>query len=166
MNKDLIIRGSCFKCGKYIEKYRSRPKSKRMFCSRNCHFLTMKGEKKYPEEESKKRRSEGNRARNIKYRLTVLEHYGGKCICCSESIYEFLAMDHIDGKGDEHRNKIKKRGGNMYPWIIKNNFPNTLQILCHNCNMAKGFYGYCPHKKGSFLCVDFAPHNNVETPTK
>ena len=21
------------------------------------------------------------------------------------------------------------------------------QVLCHNCNMSKGFYGYCPHEK-------------------
>jgi hypothetical protein len=27
------------------------------------------------------------------------------------------------------------------------------QLLCHNCNMAKGFYGLCPHQeqKGEHL---------------
>ena len=29
--------------------------------------------------------------------------------------------------------------------VIKNYYPKNLQILCHNCNMAKGFYGECPH---------------------
>ena len=32
-------------------------------------------------------------------------------------------------------------------WITKNNSPKGFQILCHNCNMAKGFYGKCPHQK-------------------
>ena len=30
---------------------------------------------------------------------------------------------------------------------IKNNFPKGFQILCHNCNIAKGHYGKCPHEK-------------------
>jgi hypothetical protein len=21
------------------------------------------------------------------------------------------------------------------------------RVLCHNCNLARGFYGYCPHEK-------------------
>ena len=32
-------------------------------------------------------------------------------------------------------------------WIKKNNFPKGFQILCHNCNVAKGIYGECPHEK-------------------
>ncbi len=85
---------------------------------------------------------------NKKRRKIVLEYYGGKCVCCSESIYEFLSIDHINGGGNKHRNEIfgTKKGGNIYHWLIKNNFPKGFQILCHNCNMAKGFYGKCPHK--------------------
>jgi hypothetical protein len=33
--------------------------------------------------------------------------------------------------------------------VIQNNFPEGFQILCHNCNFAKGFprnNGKCPHE--------------------
>jgi hypothetical protein len=26
-----------------------------------------------------------------------------------------------------------------------NEFPDGFQVLCHNCNLAKGYYGECPH---------------------
>lgn len=77
-------------------------------------------------------------------RLKVLTHYGMKCQCCGEAQLEFLAVDHINNDGCLHRKTTKL---NIYDWIIKNNFPRGFQILCHNCNMAKGFYGYCPHAK-------------------
>ena len=81
-------------------------------------------------------------------RITVLQHYSGSeipyCACCGESRIEFLAVDHINGDGAEHR---KKYPGNMFVWLIKNNFPDGFQILCHNCNLSRGFYGYCPHEK-------------------
>lgn len=79
-------------------------------------------------------------------RLKVIEHYGGICACCGESNHCFLAIDHIKGNGNKHRKQIGTN--NIAIWIIKNNFPEDMfQILCHNCNMAKQFYGKCPHKK-------------------
>jgi hypothetical protein len=33
----------------------------------------------------------------------------------------------------------------IWNWIKKNNYPERLQILCFNCNMAKAHNGYCPH---------------------
>lgn len=84
-------------------------------------------------------------------RIKCLSHYGGnpaKCACCEEKTYEFLGIDHINGKGNKHRKEVgtKKDGGTIYQWIIRNNFPPMFQVLCHNCNLAKGFYGNCPHK--------------------
>lgn len=81
-----------------------------------------------------------------KKRLIVLNHYGGsppKCACCGEPHIEFLAIDHVNNDGNIHRRKIKT---NIFDWIIKNNFPNGFQVLCHNCNLSKAFYGYCPHQ--------------------
>lgn len=81
-------------------------------------------------------------------RLIVLYHYSkGKleCKCCKENIYEFLALDHIKGGGTQHRKKLGSKY--IYSWLIKNNFPKGYQVLCHNCNQAKGFHGKCPHKK-------------------
>ena len=39
------------------------------------------------------------------------------------------------------------RNAPLQKWIIENNFPKGFQILCHNCNVAKGLYGECPHEK-------------------
>ena len=75
-------------------------------------------------------------------RFRVITHYGGKCECCGENKKEFLAIDHIKGGGRQHRKII---GGNIARWIIMNNFPKEFRILCHNCNMSLGVYGYCPH---------------------
>jgi len=107
-------------------------------------------QKKYYENN---RESEKARRREYakKRRLTVLSHYSGLipfCCCCGEKEVKFLALDHIKGGGNIHRKEIAggEMGGNMYQWIIKNDFPEGFQILCHNCNAAKGYYGECPHK--------------------
>ncbi len=80
----------------------------------------------------------------IALRYLVLEHYGARCQCCGETQYEFLAIDHINGGGLAHRRSIP--GQSVYRWLRKNNFPEGFQVLCHNCNMAKAFYGKCPHE--------------------
>lgn len=82
-------------------------------------------------------------------RLIVLKYYSSEtpfCACCGEKTFEFLAIDHIKGDGNKHRKSIRPKGGFIIvDWIIKNNFPPLFQILCHNCNNAKGFWGKCPH---------------------
>ena len=84
-------------------------------------------------------------AKNREIRLDVLTHYGGHCVCCGETTKEFLAIDHINGDGNKQRKSIGS-SSTFYRWVKKNNYPEYLQILCHNCNMAKGFYGGCPHE--------------------
>lgn len=80
-------------------------------------------------------------------RAAILDHYGRACACCGEAHTEFLALDHINGGGNEHRATTGTRGGSaFYRWIAKNGFPDGYRILCHNCNMARGLYGYCPHE--------------------
>lgn len=80
-------------------------------------------------------------------RLTVLRHYSSgllECNCCGINELKFLAIDHINNNGKEDR---KKNGTSVqfYRYLIKNDFPEGYQILCHNCNMAKALYGNCPH---------------------
>lgn len=77
-------------------------------------------------------------------RKEVIKHYGGECACCGERHFEFLAIDHIDGGGRKHRKKINTP---LPYWLRKNGFPPGFRILCHNCNMAIGRYGYCPHNQ-------------------
>lgn len=79
------------------------------------------------------------------FRKKVIVGYGGKCTCCGESQYEFLAIDHVNNDGNEDRKKMKN-SYRIHRYIIDNNFPKEYQILCHNCNLSKAFHGYCPHK--------------------
>lgn len=94
-----------------------------------------------------------NRESNIKKmrvyresaRIEAINHYGGKCVCCGETKPEFLAIDHVNGDGNIHRKKINRM--NLAVWLRINNYPDGFRVLCHNCNCAIGFYGYCPHGK-------------------
>lgn len=98
-------------------------------------------------EQAKHYRKTHREQRSSHYKLTrdfVLAHYGNKCSCCGESTREFLGIDHINGKIPEQKHL---GGQSLCAWLIKNNFPEGFQVLCHNCNCAKGFYGICPHKK-------------------
>jgi hypothetical protein len=80
-------------------------------------------------------------------RLKVIEHYGGKCACCGEAKLEFLGIDHINGGGNKHRAELKTRGGSgIYRHLIKAGYPEGYRVLCHNCNLSYGLYGYCPHR--------------------
>jgi len=76
-------------------------------------------------------------------RKQVIEYYGNKCECCGENKYEFLALDHINGGGNQHR---KETGTDTMLWIVRNEFPEGFRILCHNCNVSYGLYGFCPHQ--------------------
>lgn len=84
------------------------------------------------------------RRSNHKLRQMALDAYGRKCACCEESEEKFLSIDHKDGGGGKHRKEIGS--SHIYSWLKRNNYPTNFQTLCHNCNMAKGFYGKCPHK--------------------
>lgn len=77
----------------------------------------------------------------------VYEHYGNKCSCCEETEIRFLTIDHKNGGGTRHKAEVGGGGWPMYRWIIKNDFPDELQLLCANCNLGKyRNNGICPHK--------------------
>ena len=81
----------------------------------------------------------------IKLKLDVLIAYGGHCNCCGENQYEFLTLDHVNNDGAEHRRRLNTRGYAVYAEARKLGFPPTFQVLCMNCNFAKGIHGACPH---------------------
>lgn len=73
-----------------------------------------------------------------KYKVLVFNHYGTKCIGCGMSDLRCLSIDHINGDGNVHRRKLKSQGGSMfYRWIVRQGFPNWLQVLCMNCQFIK-----------------------------
>lgn len=80
----------------------------------------------------------------IDARKTAMEKYGGKCMCCGETTFEFLTFDHINNDGHIHRQTVPSY--DLVFWLRKNNYPDFIQVLCWNCNMAKSKHGRCPHK--------------------
>lgn len=91
-----------------------------------------------------------NKTIRRKKREAVLRHYGRgslACLCCGEAGLEFLAIDHIHGGGGKHRRETGLVGHNLVEWLIRNGLPSGYRALCHNCNMARGLYGACPHEQ-------------------
>jgi hypothetical protein len=76
-----------------------------------------------------------------------LDHYGHCCACpgCTVTIPEFLSVEHLKGGGIKHRKENKI--GNMWLWLVRHKFPAGFAVWCFNCNLAKGFFGVCPHTK-------------------
>lgn len=87
------------------------------------------------------------RQHHAKQKRTIIDYYGGNCVCCGEDTIEFLTVDHINGGGTKHRKRLGG-GARLYRWIVKNKFPPGYQTLCMNCNLGKHLgNGTCPHKK-------------------
>ena len=91
-------------------------------------------------------------------RWAALTHYGGdppRCACCGEDNYFFLGFDHINNDGAKFRRENGSGAIHLAYWLTKNNYPEGIQILCHNCNFAKGHYGgFCPHMIDVLEVVD------------
>jgi len=81
----------------------------------------------------------------FKNRLEIYSHYSteGKICCsiCKEDEIKFLCLDHINGGGNKHRQKL---GGvrEAFADIKRAGFPDGYRILCHNCNIKHGCKDY------------------------
>jgi len=70
---------------------------------------------------------------NEQIKKAVLVYYGQgqlHCVKCGFSDIRALSIDHIDGKGNLHKEF-------SYRWLIKNNYPEGYQTLCMNCQWIK-----------------------------
>lgn len=69
------------------------------------------------------------------------------CCCCGTEGVWFLALDHINSDGNDHRSALKSQrvGTNIARALKRDGWPEGVQVLCHNCNWAKFFLGGCPH---------------------
>lgn len=101
-------------------------------------------------------RSSNGRLQTQRLKFETMCSYGGpQCACCGEDEFEFLAIDHVDGGGNEHRRSLggdgTKRfcGIQFYLWLKRSGWPPGYRVLCHNCNFSIGAYGYCPHHEPS-----------------
>jgi hypothetical protein len=82
---------------------------------------------------------------NRQIKIDTLNAYGGcqcACIGCGITQVEFLTLDHIKGNGASHRNEVGK-GAHIYWWLKKKDYPIGYQVLCYNCNAAKGTKEEC-----------------------
>jgi len=99
-------------------------------------------------------------------RLKILQVYSKRlsnsdvpcCKCCGKNSHiDFLSIDHIIGRVEMNSvpelvnlgYSSKLHPDSLKKWIVDNNFPKGFQILCHNCNTAKGLKdnnNKCPMK--------------------
>lgn len=87
------------------------------------------------------------RNRRLTSRLKVLRIYGGCCVCCGETESQFLTIDHVENDGNKERGKYAW-ACHIYQRLADEGSVNSkYQLLCWNCNCAKGKYGCCPHKR-------------------
>jgi hypothetical protein len=136
-----VIKNRCTPCRAYMRKHREGVR--RSWSAEKQAF-----------ESSKSRES------RKALRASVLAAYGGYCKCCGESTQEFLAIDHIEGDGARHRRSLRAKerpygvkASGFYIWLRDTGYPEGFQCLCHNCNVAKGIYGVCPHRLNPLLMV-------------
>jgi len=136
-------------CQYCLDKHRARNEAKKEqgLCrySANCRNRT-ENALAYCEFH-RQRGIERNTARRYARRKLVIDTYGGRCNCCGENEFKFLAIDHVNGGGQ----KEGAFGPFLVRRVIVEGFPERFQILCHNCNHAKGIYGTCPHKTADLV---------------
>jgi hypothetical protein len=76
-------------------------------------------------------------------RVAVIESLGDCCACCGLDDRRFLTLDHKLNNGTKDRTNY----GETYRRAFEPSYEFPIQVLCWNCNMAKGIYrGTCPHK--------------------
>jgi len=79
-------------------------------------------------------------------KITVLNHFGGKCADCGISDYRVLTLDHINGNGRSECAGPKRRittqewYARLITRITKNEPIDGLQILCFNCHAIKDLF--------------------------
>ena len=124
-------------------RYAANPEKEKNYQKMNRPRITARmklWEAANPEKVSAKRRNV-----ILKRKKEVIAAYGGKCACCGDSHFQFLTIEHIHGNGRIDRKG--KSGSAFYGWLRRNGFPkDDYELLCINCNFAKGKYGICPHE--------------------
>lgn len=70
--------------------------------------------------------------------------YGGVCVCCGETEVGFLAIDHTEGGGNQHR-KTFSTYYEYVRWLLKE-LRDGFRVLCYNCNHATKDGDPCPHQ--------------------
>ena len=149
------------------KEYNSRPEVKEM---QKAYQQSPEGKAKSKTYSQRPENLTKEKDKRMNLRSTVLETYSKLlsnsdipcCNCCGINAHlDFLAIDHIAGRQEmDSKHELVKLGYSskflgivLQKWIIDNNFPEGFQILCQNCNMAKGM------KKNNNKCpLENKPH--------
>ena len=59
-------------------------------------------------------------------KILVFNHYGKKCAKCGRADFDYLTIN-TEKEMDIYTYEL-------YAWIIKNNFPEHIKLLCHDCD--------------------------------
>jgi len=150
----------CTKCGilkdnSLFHKGRAQCKDCRKQIRHEQHLKNKEQENKLSRIYNKthrKERRETERRYWHKIKLETFIAYSGnppECACCHERNIEFLSIDHIEGNGLKHRKSLGYEGfgARFYLWLKKHGYPPGYRVLCYNCNLSRGFFGYCPHER-------------------
>jgi hypothetical protein len=129
---------------RYLKKYHF-PATYRILCG-NC--LRAYGSFRFclHQEHDPRDMTVKNRQQRWELRLAILAAYGGRCTCCNDTSPYFLAIDHPNGEGGQHRRSLGMTAGQVfYRYLTREGFPQGYRLLCSNCHTARGWYGFCPH---------------------
>lgn len=85
----------------------------------------------------------------MELRCEVIYGYGGECVCCGESHFDFLTIDHVVNVGHESLDDKKDyshKTGTLFRRLKKLGFPKGYRCLCFNCNSGREVNGgICEH---------------------
>jgi hypothetical protein len=137
---------SC-KCGATVERQRNRSS---VACDK-CQQKRVAATKQKWVETNRSAKNKQSREYYARCKAAALAYYSNgsmRCACrsCPETMQEFLTIDHVNNDGAEHRKK-NPAAISLAPWLVSHGFPEGYQVLCFNCNIAKGINGRCPHEQ-------------------
>lgn len=82
-----------------------------------------------------------------KLKADVMEAYSGgkaQCKCCGFDNIDGLSIDHIHGRKNYDEPNLRSKA--LFQKLKREKFPKGYQVLCINCNSAKGKLSKCPHQ--------------------
>jgi len=143
---DRVINRRCKSCtNRHLRQLRSTPKgyALKLAASRkyNKSKKNKEADKRYYHKKGRELNNERRRLRTDR----VVTKYGGMCVCCGETIRDFLTLDHVNNDGNVERRTTHMT--KLYKKLDRatDRLPGY-QILCCNCNFGKHRNGgVCPH---------------------
>jgi len=160
-NESLITRKKCVcanpSCGKTYETFLSH---NAQYCSHKCSIdaqylgaiCNHKGCKTPITKQNKSGYCQKhlNKYSYQKHKAILYKELGNKCVCCGERDLMFLSVDHVNNDGGKLRKEKGTWSTQIYSLLkAHRENPGSLQLLCSNCNHAKGRNGgklYRPNK--------------------